>query len=165
MIFNSIKKWFLRIRGLEPVAACTEVAGARQVLPETIEPETIESDCIDTAAPWTGVDLDGTLAHWDKGGTSHGIGKPVPRMLSFVQRMVESGVRVKIFTARAGDKSQRLLIRKWLRSNGLPQLEISNIKDYGMQRLYDDRSIQVERNTGRIISDLNSSLERRNQSE
>ncbi|MBU3951695.1 MAG: hypothetical protein KKF12_16290 [Proteobacteria bacterium] len=44
---------------------------------------------------------------------------------------------------------------KWLDENGLPQMEITNVKDYGMQRLYDDRSIKVEKNTGRIISDLN----------
>ena len=66
--------------------------------------------------------------------------------------MLADGVRVKIFTARASDPEQMPLIQNWLKANGLPPLEITNIKDYNMIRLYDDRSIQVEQNTGRIIT-------------
>ena len=46
------------------------------------------------------------------------------------------------------------LITKWLKAQDLPPLEITNVKDYGMQTLYDDRAVQVERNTGRIISEI-----------
>ncbi len=105
--------------------------------------------------PWVGVDLDGTLAVWDGGASLDRIGPPVPEMLSYVQRMTENGIRVKIFTARAGDPKQVPKIQKWLEKNGLPHLEITNVKDYSMERLYDDRAIQVEANTGRIISDIN----------
>jgi hypothetical protein len=107
------------------------------------------------SGPWTGVDLDGTLAVWDAASSLERIGPPVTSMLSFVQRMVENGIRVKIFTARAGDPKQIPKIKKWLEKNGLPDLEITNVKDYSMERLYDDRAVQVEANTGRIISDIN----------
>ena len=104
---------------------------------------------------WTGVDLDGTLAVWGPGASLDRIGPPVPDMLSYVRRMKENGMRVKIFTARAGDPKQIPKIQKWLEKNGLSGLEITNVKDYNMERLYDDRAVQVEANTGRIISDIN----------
>ena len=107
-----------------------------------------------TSDPWTGVDLDGTLAVWDGTSSLDRIGPPVPPMMTFVRRMVENGIRVKIFTARASDPNQIPKIQKWLEKNGLPPLEITNIKDYSMERLYDDRAVQVEPNTGRVISDL-----------
>jgi len=105
--------------------------------------------------PWVGVDLDGTLAVWGAGSSTERIGPPVPAMLSYVRRMKENGIRVKIFTARAGDPKQIPKIQKWLEKNSLPGLEITNVKDYNMERLYDDRAVQVESNTGRIISDIN----------
>ena len=101
---------------------------------------------------WIGIDLDGTLAHFDGGSNLCRIGPPVPLMLERVKKMLADGVRVKIFTARASDPEQMPLIQNWLKANGLPPLEITNIKDYNMIRLYDDRSIQVEQNTGRIIT-------------
>ena len=107
-----------------------------------------------TSGPWIGVDLDGTLAVWDARSTIARIGRPVPRMLELVKQMVGDGMRVKIFTARAEEPEQIPLIQKWLRRNGLPELEITNVKDYEMQRLYDDRAVQVEQNTGRIIGSL-----------
>ena len=118
-------------------------AGQAQPGPETQE---------GTSDPWTGVDLDGTLAVWDGTSSLDRIGPPVPAMLTFVKRMVENGIRVKIFTARASDPRQIPKIRKWLEKNGLPPLEITNVKDYSMERLYDDRAVQVEPNTGRLIS-------------
>lgn len=102
--------------------------------------------------PWFGVDLDGTLAVWDESASLDRIGPPVPAMADQVRRMVSSGIRVKIFTARACDPEQIPRIRAWLKQNRLPDLEITNVKDYYMERLYDDRAIRVERNTGRIIS-------------
>ena len=115
-----------------------------------LEPE--KKDNGSTREPWIGVDLDGTLAVWDSRSSLSRIGKPVPDMLDFVKRMVENEMRVKIFTARANDPEQLPMIAAWLKENGLPQLEVTCIKDYGMQKLYDDRCFQVERNTGRIIS-------------
>ena len=71
-------------------------------------------------------------------------------MVKRVKGMIEQGHRVKIFTARAQDSEQILLIRKWLKKNDLPALEITNIKDYNMIKLFDDRAVQVERNTGKL---------------
>ncbi len=100
---------------------------------------------------WIGVDLDGTLARDDPANPITRIGDPVPLMLQRVKKMIEQGVQVKIFTARASDTEQLALVRQWLLENGLPELEITNVKDFGMLQLYDDRCVQVERNTGRLI--------------
>lgn len=102
---------------------------------------------------WTGVDLDGTLAYFDSNSSMDEVGEPIPAMMALVKKMINNGIRVKIFTARATDPEQIPIIRKWLVQNGLPELEITYTKDYFMQRLYDDRCIQVERNTGRLIVD------------
>jgi hypothetical protein len=100
---------------------------------------------------WTGVDLDGTLAYYDKKSPYDEVGEPIPDMLTLVKELINNGIRIKIFTARAQDPEQKPIIRKWLKANDLPELEITNIKDYNMQWLLDDRCIQVERNTGRLI--------------
>ncbi|MCG8686970.1 MAG: hypothetical protein MI892_18970 [Desulfobacterales bacterium] len=107
------------------------------------------------SGPWFGVDLDGTLAVWDETSSLNRIGPPIPAMVDYVRRMVDNGIRVKIFTARASDPEQIPLIQSWLNQNGLPGLEITNVKDYYMERLYDDRAIRVERNTGRILNNSN----------
>jgi len=103
---------------------------------------------------WIGVDLDGTLAYYDSKSSIKKVGTAIPDMLALVKKMINNGIRVKIFTARATDPEQLPLIRKWLKTNGLPELEITNSKDYYMQRLYDDRCVQVERNTGRLIREI-----------
>lgn len=103
---------------------------------------------------WVGVDLDGTLAH-DTGwkGRDH-IGAPIPEMLERVKRMLRSGVRVKIFTARATDPRCIPPIRAWLMTHGLPELEITNAKDFDCVEFYDDRAIEVIHNTGRPANPL-----------
>ena len=103
-------------------------------------------------AQWTGVDLDGTLVFHEPGDSIAEIGEPIPAMMERVRRMIDNGERVKIFTARACDPGQAALIRKWLKRQGLPDLEITNVKDYNMIRLFDDRAIQVEANTGRLVT-------------
>ena len=99
------------------------------------------------------MDLDGTLAIQNRTVSYGEVGEPVPAMLALVKKMINNGIRVKIFTARAEDPEQLPVIRKWLKNNGLPELEITNVKDYSMVRLYDDRCVQVEYNTGRLIVD------------
>jgi hypothetical protein len=102
-------------------------------------------------APWIGVDLDGTLAVYTSKSSIDTIGAPVPAMLKRVKMMIRKGIRVKIFTARAVDPEQLSIIREWMKLHDLPELEITNAKDYYMIELYDDRCIQVERNTGRLM--------------
>lgn len=115
---------------------------------------------------WIGFDLDGTLAHYDEWrGISH-IGSPIPAMVAVLQNHLDDGDKCKIFTARCFRmlypqgteermEGERVVdyIQDWLESHGLPRLEVTCVKDFGMIRLYDDRVVQVEQNTGRLIAD------------
>ena len=126
----------------------------KKFLTRTDQNSSGNTDAVSIASPpgpWYGVDLDGTLAVWNETSTLDRIGGPIPAMVDLVRRMVDNGIRVKIFTARACDPAQMPKIRAWMSQNGLPDLEITNVKDYYMERLYDDRAIRVERNTGRIL--------------
>jgi hypothetical protein len=105
---------------------------------------------------WVGVDLDGTLAKYEGWKGIHHIGDPVPAMLKRVREWVQGGQEVKIFTARVSipdpEKSEVIThIHDWCIKHGLPKLEVTCQKDFGMITLYDDRCIQVEMNTGRLI--------------
>jgi len=95
---------------------------------------------------WIGVDLDGTLATTTE---DMGIGEPVPEMVARVRRWLAEGWKVKIFTARASNPAEMPKVRAWLLANKLPDLEITNVKDYAMVELWDDRAVEVIRNTGR----------------
>ena len=111
----------------------------------------------DAHSPWIGVDLDGTLAAdtgrqlWDSEGRPR-IGAPVPEMVARVKDWVVKGFTVKVFTARASSGVQVTAIRQWLARRGLPDLEVTNIKDFNMVMLWDDRCVQVERNSGRPVA-------------
>ena len=146
-MLNSIKKYLKRAK--------EEVSKEYTIGAESRWDESVTADGEKKRLPrvWTGVDLDGTLAYHDPSASLDTVGEPVPAMLSLVKKMVNNGIRVKIFTARASDPEQLPIIRRWLKENGLPELEITNVKDYSMLRLYDDRCIQVEHNTGRLIVD------------
>jgi len=103
---------------------------------------------------WIGVDLDGTLAH-DTGW--HGpdqIGPPIPEMMERVRNWLRDRRRVKIFTARATIPQQIPPIREWLRQQGLPELEVTNVKDFDMIECWDDRAVEVITNTGRVANPL-----------
>ena len=97
---------------------------------------------------WIGVDLDGTLAECVSGQDPFTIGAPVPLMYQRVLYWVRTGRTVKIFTARAGDEKQRRLIEQWCKYHGLPKLEITDRKDFGMLALWDDRAVGVVPNMG-----------------
>lgn len=119
---------------------------------------------------WIGVDLDGTLAKWGGYVSPDHIGEPVPLMVERVKRWLADGRQVKIFTARVdggqaaillGDKHgeqfqdvERIKssIMAWCKKHIGQELEVTNVKDYGMVELYDDRAVRVEMNTGRIMS-------------
>lgn len=107
---------------------------------------------------WIGVDLDGTLAHYDGWrGASH-IGEPVPAMLQRVREWVQSGAQVVIVTARVnpGDTDEsraaaqqaRDAITAWTAKwVGRPLLATCS-KSYGMLQLWDYRAVGVVRNEG-----------------
>jgi hypothetical protein len=99
-------------------------------------------------------DLDGTLAEY------HGFdpknpnpGKPIPKMMDVLRKHLENGDRVKIFTARATDPKSIPYIKQWLKNNNLPDLEITNVKDVWCKMMYDDRAVQVRKNSGEILGD------------
>lgn len=148
-MLNSIKKYFKKAQ--EEASKEYSIHSAESFPDQEMSVSGIKP--VQKPKPWIGVDLDGTLAYWDSTSSIEQIGEAVPSMLALVKKMINNNMRVKIFTARAHDPEQLGLIREWLKANGLPELEITNIKDYYMQRLYDDRCIQVERNTGRLITD------------
>jgi len=104
---------------------------------------------------WIGVDLDGTLAEYHGWKGAQHIGKPVPKMLVRVRQWLLEGKRVKIFTARVGPErvlGERAValnaITNWSKKYIGQELEVTHEKDYSMVELWDDRAIQVEKNTG-----------------
>jgi hypothetical protein len=108
---------------------------------------------------WIGVDLDGTLAHYTGWVDENHVGEPIPPMLARVKQWVADGREVRIFTARVGphdpakvrpDYRHRVVrvIHEWLAKHGLPRLEVTATKDYGMVELWDDRCVQVIPNAG-----------------
>jgi hypothetical protein len=110
---------------------------------------------------WIGVDLDGTLAHYEQfQGLAH-IGEPIPAMVARVQAWLADGREVRIFTARVTDEGDardlarvRELIGAWCEKHIGRRLPITNVKDYSLDELWDDRAVQVVKNTGIAIQDL-----------
>lgn len=102
---------------------------------------------------WIGVDLDGTLAHYDgwKGETH--IGTPIQAMVKRIRKWIARGQKVKIFTARMHNRPDMAgIVQNWLEKvAGLPKLEVTNVKDYGLVQLWDDRAVQVIPNTGEPV--------------
>lgn len=107
---------------------------------------------------WIGVDLDGTLAYHEKWqGVDH-IGAPIQPMLERVKQWRVQGKCVKIFTARmhghgvddlSGGKVDALTpIQEWCRKHIGEVLPVTNVKDFGMIELWDDRAVQIIPNTG-----------------
>jgi hypothetical protein len=104
---------------------------------------------------WIGVDLDGTLAHHESGAGD--IGKPVPKMVARVKKWLSQAKDIRIFTARVAhdnDGSQRRMIQAWSEEHLGETLPITNKKDYAMLELWDDRAVQVRRNTGEPVDVL-----------
>lgn len=108
---------------------------------------------------WIGVDLDGTLAHYDKWRGENHIGDPIPEMVARIKAWIAKGQEVRIMTARVGvaefdterhERSRRKLVQDWLEhAAGLPRLEVTCVKDYQMVELWDDRAVSVVPNTGK----------------
>lgn len=107
---------------------------------------------------WIGVDFDGTLVvhAFPK------IGLPIWPMINRIKAWLEEGkYDVKILTARVGTgevkyrtaDEERKLIQDWCESVGLPRLEVTASKDFMMVQLWDDRAIQVIKNTGKIATE------------
>lgn len=99
---------------------------------------------------WIGVDLDGTLAFYESWQGIEHIGEPVPLMLAHVKNWLRQGIEVRIFTARATQQEAIPYIHEWcIKHIGQP-LKVTNVKDYAMIELWDDRAVGVIHNTGRV---------------
>lgn len=107
----------------------------------------------DLEAAWVGFDLDGTLAFHAPGSNILSIGEPIQPILNILKGCLDSGLRCKIFTARADRQVQVIMIQNWLQSIGVPPLEVTNVKDYKMLYFYDDRARQVLSNRGIVVGD------------
>ena len=105
-------------------------------------------------APWIAVDLDGSLAVYDTFKGHEHIGEPIWPMVNRVFQWLAEGKIVKIFTARASepDPQKRLValdaIAKWSLTVFGTSLPVTCIKDYGCVAIWDDRAIQLIKNTG-----------------
>lgn len=112
---------------------------------------------------WIGVDLDGTLAHYEGWKGVHHIGAPVQPMLERVKAWLSIGKPVKIFTARAyndGSAAREAesrvaidVIKKWCIEHIGQELPVTCVKDFAMIELWDDRCIQVKINTGERVGE------------
>lgn len=111
---------------------------------------------------WIGVDLDGTLAFYDGWGGVDDIGAPLAPMVDRVKGWLADGKTVKIFTARMHGHGAPLIgggvadvktpIEAWCKLHIGQVLEITNVKDFGMIELWDDRAVQVETNVGTPVA-------------
>lgn len=105
---------------------------------------------------WVGVDLDGTLAHYDEWRGHGHIGEPIAPMLDRVKAYLAEGMTVKLFTARAtcvGEERDVFLAAwwDWCDRAGIPRLEVTASKDFQMVALWDDRARSVVTNVGRDV--------------
>ena len=108
---------------------------------------------------WIGVDLDGTLAEYHGWQGAQHIGPPIPAMVDRVKDWLERGIEVRIFTARVSEDPLGIVvstIERWCHEHIGRTLPVTNVKDYGMAELWDDRAITVEQNTGRQIGEAPS---------
>ena len=111
---------------------------------------------------WIGVDFDGTLATYEEWISPDHCGAPIEAMVVRVKQWIAEGRNVRIVTARVyapHNKAQRqadaarsmLAIQEWCSKHLGTTLPVTCVKDFSMIELWDDRSIQLERNTGRRV--------------
>lgn len=117
---------------------------------------------------WIAVDLDGTLAVYDKFRHILDIGEPITPMVERVRKWLAEGHEVKVLTARVSPNPdledvttgervpmQRVhdAIGDWCERHIGTRLEVTCIKDWRMIELWDDRAVQVIVNTGRTLAE------------
>ncbi|MBO6031810.1 MAG: hypothetical protein J6Q22_10180 [Prevotella sp.] len=119
----------------------------------------------DKGEKWIGFDLDGTLAEYDGWKGIEHIGKPIKPMCDLIKKLHSEGKLVKILTARVAPRKDgadatlaRQYIRKWCVENLGFVPEITHEKDSLMEKLYDDRVVQVIPNTGIPIEDASREM-------
>ncbi len=83
------------------------------------------------------------------------IGEPILPMVNRVKKLIISNdVKVKIFTARVCHGEVAIgFIKAWCKQVFGVELEITNVKDFAMLELWDDRCKQVIHNEGKFINE------------
>ena len=108
---------------------------------------------------WIGIDLDGTLAFYDRWRGNTHIGAPIPEMIKKVRQWISEGREVRIFTARMAETNsfERQWvyeeILKWTKKHIGKPLPATCVKDMNMAFLVDDRAITANFNEGSIIGE------------
>jgi len=133
-----------------PIERSTEVPVDLTEAFKPAEPANLASPADEAAEKkgWIGIDLDGTLAKFDRWQGLDHIGAPIPAMVLRVQSWIEQGYTVKIVTARASVEGGIPPVLEWLRKYQLPPLEVTCQKDFQMIELWDDRAVQIVPNKG-----------------
>lgn len=107
--------------------------------------------------PWVGFDLDRTLAVYHEWRGTEEIGAPIPDMVARLKQYRRQGVEVRILTARVSHPAEaeraRRAIEAWSLEHLGEVLPVTDRKDFAMLHAYDDRIVQVEPNTGRLLRD------------
>lgn len=70
-------------------------------------------------------------------------------IIILVMLWIIAGREVRIFTARACIPEQVQPIKDWLNKHLGHELPVTNVKDFSMIELWDDRAVQIIPNTGR----------------
>src|SRR5579859_347461 len=107
---------------------------------------------------WIGVDADKTLFHYTDWSWVGHFGPPIPLMLARIKQHLANGDEVRLFTARVSDPQWEPAGRQaWEKLSqelfGMT-LQATNVKDYEMILLYDDKAIQVVENTGELAIEV-----------
>jgi len=103
-----------------------------------------------------GVDFDGTLALYESFEGPGVLGEPIPLMVERVRKWLANGDEIAILTARAyppGAPDSLIAeeaIKKWCMTHFGQELEVTCMKDYLMEEIWDDRAIRVRVNTGEV---------------
>ena len=103
-------------------------------------------------AGWIGIDLDGTLATYQRWEGSDHFGDVLEPMKIRIQQWLDNQIEVRIFTARASQEKNIAPLQAWLVEQGLGELAVTNTKDYDLLQIWDDRAVEVEANTGNILT-------------
>lgn len=105
---------------------------------------------------WLAVDLDGTLAHYDGWKGIGNIGDPIKGIAEAIKARREAGWGIAIFTARVSEQHEQEAAEEsiwaWLDHHGIEVDGITCIKHKHFIEFWDDRAIQVIKNTGEFVT-------------
>lgn len=104
---------------------------------------------------WLAVDLDGTMAHYDVWKGIGNIGDPIKNIVEAIKARKDDGWGVAIFTARVSDPFEKQAAEEaiwaWADHHNIEIDGITCIKHKHFLEFWDDRAIQVIKNTGEFV--------------